>query len=139
MSRTQKFRDQHRDIEALAAQIASHLKADALARDAAPVRALLSQLAGKVNVHLAMEDNALYPALLKHPTPAVQAKARAYQEDMGGIKQAFTAYLASYPSAQAIQADPRGFIQATTGITEALARRIRAEDTDLYALVDSLA
>jgi hypothetical protein len=138
MSRTEKYREQHRELEALIGQMAAGFDPARLAQDASPMRTLLSQLAGKVKVHLAMEDSALYPSMLKHPNPSVQAKAKAFMDEMGGIKQAFAAYLAKFPSAQAIQADPKGFIEATGAIAGALGKRIHAEDSDLYALVDRL-
>lgn len=119
-------------------QLQPLLKPAALAQDASAVRTLLSGLAGKLNVHLAMEDKALYPQLLQHKDPAVQAKAKAFMEEMGGIKAAFSGYLGKYPSAQAIQAASQGFVTDTEAVIKVLAKRIQAEDSDLYELVDRL-
>ena len=138
MSRTDKYREQHRDLEAVVSQIVPLLQEGTLAEDASQVRSLLSQLAGKLNVHLAMEDSALYPSLVKHPKPEVQAKAKAFIEEMGGIKHAFGGYLAHWPSAPAIQAAPKDFIKETSALAGALAKRIQSEDNDLYAMVDRL-
>jgi hypothetical protein len=33
-----------------------------------------------------MEDRALYPALVKHPKPEVQAKAKKFIDEMGGTQ-----------------------------------------------------
>ena len=64
MVRTARFRRQHDEIMAIVQEISSHLTND-LKKDARQVPQLLSTLAGKLTVHLAMEDNALYPSLLK--------------------------------------------------------------------------
>ena len=138
MSKTQKYREQHQELVAMVGQLQPLLKPATLAQDASWARSLLSGLAGKLNVHLAMEDKALYPQLLQHKDPAVQAKAKAFIDEMGGIKDAFAAFLGKYPSAQAIQGSPQGFVTDTEAVVKVLARRIQAEDSDLYALVDRL-
>jgi len=138
MSRTEKFREQHRDLVAMVGQLAPHLTPARLAKESAEVRSLLSQFAAKLNVHLAMEDKALYPQLLQHKDPAVQGKAKTFMDQMGGIKEAFSGYMAKYPTAHAIEASPAGFISDTEGLIKVLAARIQAEDSDLYALVDRL-
>ncbi len=138
MQRTEKFRDTHRELVQIVGEISKLLKVDELGKDASAVRSLLSQLAAKLNMHLAMEDKALYPELLRHKDPGVQAKAKAFVAQMGGIKEAFVGYLARYPSVQAIQASPQKFIQETQQVFQVLADRIQAEDNDLHPLVDRL-
>ena len=138
MSQTDKYRAQHRELEAVVGQLVPLLDPAALAGNATAARSLLSQLAGKLNVHLAMEDSALYPTLLKHPRPEVQAKAKAFMVEMGGIKKAFVDYLARWPSGPAIQAKPAEFITETESLAGALAKRIHSEDHDLYVMVDEL-
>src|SRR4029453_4097984 len=62
MSFTDKFRQQHDEILAIVGELNDKLKAKA---DAQALRSVLSNLAGKLNFHLAMEDKALYPRILK--------------------------------------------------------------------------
>ena len=138
MSKTQKYREQHQELVAMVGQLKPLLNPAGLAKDGGAARSLLSAFAGKLNVHLAMEDKALYPQLLNHKDAAVQGKAKAFMDEMGGIKEAFTAYLGKYPSAMAIQAAASAFIADTEGLVKVLAKRIQAEDSDLYALVDRL-
>lgn len=138
MSRTTKFREQHVELLALAKEIAPLLNSAGMERDAEKVRHLLSQLAGKLNIHLAMEDNSLYPELLRHANPEIQSKAKAFVDEMGGIKKAFGEYLAKYPSAPAIQASAEGFAKDTQALFAVLGKRIEAEDSVLYPMLDSL-
>lgn len=138
MSKTQKYREQHQELVEMVGQLKAMLNPAGLAKDGGPVRSLLSGFAGKLNVHLAMEDKALYPQLLAHKDAAVQGKAKAFMDEMGGIKDAFVAYLGKYPTPQAIQGAAAAFVVDTEGLIKVLAKRIQSEDSDLYALVDRL-
>jgi hemerythrin-like domain-containing protein len=138
MSRTTTYREQHQELVGVVGQLSALLDPAQLAKDAQLVRSVLIHLAGKLNLHLAMEDKALYPQLLKHADPAVQAKAKAFIDEMGGIKEAFGDYLKRYPNSQTIQGAAEAFVSDTQGLIKVLAKRIQAEDSDLYAMVDQL-
>ena len=137
-SKTQMFRDQHKDLVDMVGQLKPALDVAKLAKDGSAARSLLIGLAGKLNVHLSMEDKSLYPQLLKHQDSSVQAKAKTFMTQMGGIKEAFLAFLGKYPTPQAIQTSAAAFVADTQGIIQVLAKRIDAENSDLYALVDRL-
>ena len=85
MAASDSFRKQHSDLLALAAQLSDSLDPGKLARDATPARMLLSTLAGKLKVHLAMEDKSLYPRLMEDSDPKVAATTRRFADEMGGI------------------------------------------------------
>ena len=136
MSKTENFRRQHHEIRQVVRQLSAFLDRAELVRDADQVRLLLSELAGKLGVHLAMEDHALYPRLIHHEDAAVAALAAMYAEEMGGIKSAFMGYAHKWRAAKAIEAAPQEFIDETRGIVEALTERMTKEDAELYSLVD---
>ncbi len=136
MSNTQRFRDQHDDLLKIASEISSHLNVDELSNDASEARLLLSKLLGKLSIHLAMEDKALYPQMLGHSDERVRDKARKFMEEMGGLRGAVNAYKKKWPSALPIQNDPADFISQTKGIFDALANRIERENNELYKMVD---
>ena len=138
MANTTSFRDQHERALAVAGQISAQLNPSTLRADAGDVRRLLSQLVGSIKIHLAMEDQSLYPELAGCGDPKVSAVARRFQQEMGGIKGAFEAYVGKWPSAAAIQQNPEAFIADTKNILGALARRIEKENKELYPLADAL-
>jgi hemerythrin-like domain-containing protein len=138
MSVTAKYREHHHELLSLAGQISPLLDAGRLAADAGAVRQHLNNLAAKLKIHLAMEDSALYPRLLKHADGSVRSKTQAFMDEMGGIKRAFEAYLDNWSTAQAIQARSQAFIEDTQGLLKILGQRIKKEDDDLYAMVDRL-
>jgi len=138
MSATKMYRDQHDDMLSVASEISAQFDADKLSNDASEVRSLLSKLLGKLSIHLAMEDNTLYPKLLNNPDASVKSLAKRFQDEMGGIGKALDAYKGTWRNALEIQKDPNGFIQQTKGIFDALAKRINRENNELYKTVDQL-
>ena len=132
------FRRQHRQLLKITIEISNLLDPKGLAEDASNIRSLLSHLAGKLSVHLSMEDKYLYPNLLDSKDTRVSSLAKQYIDEMGDIKEVFGAYVKIWPSPTAIQNDPIKFINETKGIFEALQKRIDREDSNLYPLIDSL-
>lgn len=132
MGFTDKFRVQHNDILKLAGEITGELNASA---DAAKVRKLLSNMAGKINFHLAMEDKALYPRLLEQKDTQVNALATRFMKEMGGLGEVFTAYNSKW-QVSAIRANPSQFTDETRQVFAALTNRIARENRELYPLAD---
>ena len=135
MGYTDKFRTQHDEILRAAGEITDHLKGQA---DPAAVRKLLSALAGKVNFHLAMEDQALYPRLLESAEASVKTRAGKFKDEMGGLGKVFTDYNNKW-QVSAIRADVAGFTNETRKVFGALAKRIERENNELYPLADKVA
>ena len=132
MSFTDKFRNQHEEILAMAGEITDLLKGKP---DVTEVRKLLSNLAGKVNFHLAMEDKALYPRLMQRKGSDTDALAVKFQNEMGGLAQVFANYNSKWQVA-AIRSDLAAFTNETRKVFGALAHRISRENTELYPLAD---
>jgi hypothetical protein len=138
MARTDSFRKHHEEILAIAREINGML-GSTIADDAAEkIRSLLSRLAGLVNLHLAMEDKALYPALLSHRDASVADTARRFSEEMGSVAAAFVSYIKAWPSGAAIKGDAVRFTTESKAIFNALSKRIHRENTELYVLLDEV-
>jgi iron-sulfur cluster repair protein YtfE (RIC family) len=133
---TSKFREQHAEILVIAKKVDAAMAK--LPDAAAQVRTELTALAAKVNVHLAMEDEALYPRLLAHTDPKVRNLAKKFTDEMSGIKAAFHKYIATWTE-QAIRGDAKSFVAASKSLFAALAQRIQRENTELYPLLDKSA
>jgi iron-sulfur cluster repair protein YtfE (RIC family) len=138
MSRTESFRRQHKEILEIAGEISSQLNSNQLAKDASGVRKSLTTLAGKLNIHLAMEDKSLYPKLINHQDANVSTVAKKYIEEMGSLADVFGQYLKKWSLAATIQNNPVDFINETKGIFNALSKRIDKEDNELYCMFDKL-
>jgi Hemerythrin HHE cation binding domain len=135
--RSHVFRVQHRELLEVVRELDAQLDVATLAADATRARTLLSMLAGKLAVHLAMEDKALYPRLLQHQNTEIRDLASEFMKDMGGIHAVFTEYVARWPTPQAIQADGARFALETKQIFDALGKRIKAEHSRLFPELDN--
>lgn len=133
MGFTDKFRAQHNEILAVAQEITTEIDGRA---DAATLRKLLSNLAGKLNFHLAMEDNALYPRLMQRKDSPAKVLAGKFSAEMGGLADVFTAYNSKW-QVSAIRTDPGSFKSETNQVFSALSQRIARENRELYPLADS--
>lgn len=129
------MRQQHNEILGIAGKIAEIIRSGRTAQEATTIRNALNTFGGKLTVHLAMEDKAVYPALARHADPRVRQVAQKYATEMGGLVNTVKDYLAHW-QAKRIEADPQGFAQATQGVFSALAARVAAENKELYPLVD---
>lgn len=138
MSKTKMFRDQHDDLLKAAAKLKGELNADKIGKDATPAKSALAQLMGKLSVHLAMEDKSLYPQLVKHDDQRVKTTANRFIAEMGAIGKVLADYQKAWPSEAAVRQNPRGFVQQTGTILDALGKRIEKENGELYKLVDTL-
>lgn len=138
MSRSDSFRSQHGEILQMVKEIAPLLNLAQLAQDAGAVRGMLTKLAGKLSVHLAMEDKSLYPLMLANGDPRVKGTAQRFSDEMGGIKQVFEQYSKKWPTPSAIQGNPEAFVKETKGLFDALGKRITRENNELYPLYDGM-
>lgn len=132
MGFTDKFRTQHNDILEVAGQITTELN---VRKNPEALRKLLSDLAGKLNFHLAMEDQALYPRLMGRSDSHVSAMATQFMDEMGGLGKAFMAYNSKWQTS-AIKAELAQFTKETQQVFAALTQRIARENRELYPLAD---
>jgi len=138
MRRSQRFREQHDNILEIVASISKELTVGHLASDASAVRKLLSTFMGKLKMHLAMEDQSLYPSLMKHGDESIQALAKRFSNEMGFIAEAALSYNEQWQTARLIQADPAKFISDTKSLFAVLGKRIEKENNQLYSALDKL-
>ena len=136
-SSTERFRRQHEELQQLGLEIAGKLSRKTLPTDAANVRRLVARFAGKLSVHASMENEALYPRLLRHPDPAVRARAESLFDEVGTIYATFGAYAKRWPTTASIEADNAGFVRDTREVLRVLAFRMMRENEELYPLVEA--
>ena len=138
MAATQIYRVQHAELFEFVIQITTLIEADALPQNAPEVRKLLSALAGKLSIHLAMEDKILYPKLMAHNNSDVRALSTRYTAEMGMLSDHFTRFNQRWLTAEMIEKDHEGFVAELNLLFDALRTRIEKENRELYKLVDGL-
>lgn len=135
MAATDNFRKQHAEFIEIVRRIESMLDPQKLAAAAGEARGLLSTLLGKLSLHLAMEDNALYPRLEKHGDANVREVAKKFMSEMSGVKLTLEGFGRTWTESE-IRANATAFCAETKRIFAVLSDRIRRENTELYPLAD---
>lgn len=138
MALTDRFRAQHAVLVGIVTEMSALLDVELLAQDASRVRRLLSSLTGKLIVHLAIEDQSLYPVLLDGDDQKAKALAQQFKDEMSVIKAAFEKYVKKWPTAAAIQAEAAEFVRDTQVVFAALKERVEKENNELYPMIDSV-
>lgn len=127
---------EHTELERLAGQL---LAAVAGPADAAVA---LSSIRWRLNrllmIHLAKEDQLLYPLLTKSGRPRTSGMALRFSQEMGGLASTYLSYANGW-TAQRIADDWAGFGAETRKIVRALQHRILREERDLYPLIEDIA
>src|SRR5688572_14866977 len=103
-----------------------------LAVDAQPTRMALAAFAGRLKIHAAMENQALYPRLLASDDPVVAGKARELYESSGKLYEELLAFMKRWSTGRAIEGAPEEFSREMMRILQTLGARMRREDTELY-------
>ena len=131
---TKLYRSQHREL----LRLAERVPVEGRMPTGFEVGLALARLKGVLGVHLRMEDDVLYPAMLAHPSADVREKAAKYQQEMGSLSATFGAFYEKWAAkAQIIDEDPQAFLREWRSVLRALRARIEAEESDLYQAVDA--
>lgn len=85
----------------------------------------------KVLLHLAQEDQLLYPRMKRSSNPQVRELATRFENEMGTLADTYRSYATRWPGV-AIEKDWTGFRTETQAVVAALRRRIRREESELY-------
>ncbi|MFO0619626.1 MAG: hemerythrin domain-containing protein [Polyangiaceae bacterium] len=133
---TARFVRQHEELSVVAKELLKSLDSIKIAEDPSTVRRMLATFSGKLRVHAAMEEEALYPRLLASTDPGVRDKARELLDEIGGLYDQFFQHLGKWSDGAAIKADPEGFCRDTMALLFRLKVRMKRENEELYPMVD---
>lgn len=137
MALTESLVKQHVELLNLIEQITTHLQVDKVKSDTDEISSLMSQLAGKLTMHLAVEDKSLYPKLLGHKDDKVKKVTQKYIDEMGQLAEGFQSFLDKWRGANAKRDNAQMFIDETKTVFGALGKRIKSENSELIPLLES--
>lgn len=127
---------QHEDILEVVARIGNHGIPERVKANSFEILLLLSELAGKLSVHLATEDKYLYPKLKGHSDARIRETSSAFEAEMGDLSSVFKAFKAKYSTTGQIGEASAEFLQDFQLIRTALTTRIAKENQRLYPLLE---
>ncbi len=133
------LRRQHRELLRLAKEIMPFLQGERPAHDFTAARLRLSAFVRKLGVHIALVDRFIYARLSRHSDPNIVAKAAEHRQDLHALRARVNRYTLEWIST-AIAADGASpkFIDETKIIFELLFKRLEAEDSEIYPLVERI-
>jgi len=126
---------QHQDMLDLAAKICAYQSQIQVKENASTISTLLSQLAGKLKMHLMVEDQFVYPKLAMHCDVQIQKTSQSFANEMGDLGKAFGDYKTRYMGANKIADNADMFIADTKNVFAALTKRMDNENQLLYPLL----
>lgn len=122
---------EHDELASLAEQLlAAIADPDISASELASIRWRLHRV---LMLHLAKEDQLLYPRLKTCGNPRTEALATRFADEMGGLAAAYLAYSSKWTGDRIVEAWNE-FGHDTRKIIRALRHRIVREERDLYPL-----
>ena len=126
---------QHQEMLDLAAKIGSYQNQVQVKENASTISTLLSQLAGKLKMHLMVEDQFVYPKLAMHSDMQIQKTSQNFANEMGDLGKVFGDYKTRYMGANKIAENADMFISETKLIFTELTKRMDKETHLLYPLL----
>lgn len=101
---------------------------------AVEITLMIARLTGILRIHLALEDEILYPALRKSSNPRTAEIAERNWREMGGLADTYLDFADAWKSADVLLAEQARFRSESTAVFKALAERIAREHREVYPL-----
>ena len=132
------LRKQHADILEQVDAIVKSLKENKVDPSIERVRELLANLSTELELHLLIEDDILYPVLLKDSKESIRNVAHMFVIELSGLKEAFKKYKAKWANHKTIAKSSESFISETKALVTLLRKRIEKENNELFPLLEIL-
>ncbi len=138
MSCTDQLRCQQQDAFRQANRLNALIDDYGEGDDAFPIAAHLARLLGILRVHLAREDDQLYPMMIASGDLRAAVVASRYQSDMGSLAWDLETFMLRWSSSACIATGFAAFRPQWVALFAALSARIECENTFLYPMADAL-
>lgn len=132
-----RFKKDHATI-LVAVKELKNLVNSGISENADAIAKAIISISSAIKLHLAGEDQFLYPALASSVNPAAVQLGNKFQDEMGGIATAYVDFAGRWNIASKVAANPEGFRADANNIFQALHQRIQRESKELYPLVEQI-
>ncbi|MBP7352439.1 MAG: hemerythrin domain-containing protein [Comamonas sp.] len=131
-----KFKHQHGDIKRRIAELRDLARAGADTHAEAIAQGIVA-MSALIKLHLAVEDQVLYPALQADRQSDLARLARHYQSDMVPIAAAYDAFARRWNTSQRVREDAQGFRDDANLVLRKLHERMLREDREFYPQIEA--
>jgi hemerythrin-like domain-containing protein len=135
MTNTANLERQHQDFFDLMDKITIYKSEEQVKENASTISLLLSQLSGKLKIHIISEDKFLYPSLMNNANPIIKTTSQTFYAEMGGLSQVFEEFKNNFATTNKIAANPAVFFSESQKVFLAFKKRIEKENKELYPLL----
>lgn len=132
-----KFKHQHVDILACIAALRKSAR-EGISSNAAEIARLIISMSSIIKLHLAVEDQILYPALRSGNNATLARMGQKFQDEMGAIAAAYMVFAGRWNQAAKVAVDPEGFRSDANTVLKLLHERMRQENTVFYPAIEAL-
>lgn len=132
-----KFKRQHLDILGCIAQLRQASQAG-VSENAEEIARLIIAMSSIIKLHLAVEDQVLYPALRNGNNEVLARMGTKFQDDMGAIATAYMGFAERWNQASNVARDPEGFRKDANSVLKTVHARMHKEDTVFYPAIEAL-
>lgn len=129
------YLEQHEKIRQEIAYLQKIIDKKEVAENANEITLHINSLAGKLNMHLSVEDKHLYPDLRKQGDAKIQRAVDDYISEMGGLSEEFNAYKIRFNTKTKLVGNVEAFESCTKDIFQKILKRMEKEEKGLYKLV----
>lgn len=132
-----KFKQQHIDIIKCISDLRM-LSRNGVSENAAEISQLIISMSSMIRLHLAVEDNTLYPALKASDNSPLAKMGEKFQDEMGSIASAYLSFARKWNTAANLRQNPEGFRADANNVLKLLYDRMRQEDVEFYPAIEAL-
>jgi len=131
-----RFKHQHVDILQSIATL-RRLSHAGVEDNATEIARQIVAMSSTIKLHLAAEDQALYPALQSEGDPALARMGLQYQQEMASIARDYDQFARRWNTAAGVRADGTGFRAEANVVLRRVHERMQRENRDFYPRIEA--
>lgn len=131
----EKLKNDHHSILESVTELRKLIQAG-VSENAIVIAKMIVSMSSAIKLHLAAEDQALYPVIVNSADPATSEIGKKFQAEVGGIAAAYMEFAGMWNLSDKVAENPGGFREHANSIFKALHQRIQLENRELYPLVE---
>lgn len=132
-----KFKRQHIEIIEHITALRNFSK-EGISENATKIAALIIAMSSIIKLHLAVEDQLLYPALQRGENSALAKMGKRFQDEMTTIASTYMDFARKWNHASNVSRDPQGFRSDANKVLKILHDRMHRENNDFYPIIETL-
>ena len=133
----EKFKHQHVKILESISTL-RRLARSGVAANAKEIAQLIVAMSSTIKLHLAVEDQSLYPALQRSGDAELARIGERYKQEMSGLCSAYEGFAHRWNHTDGLVRDEEGFRADANNVLRLLQERIQRENQEFYPRIEAM-